>query len=136
MVRGNEHPGLRKSRKPKGWTKHPREHAMAAHGIGSRAGGISPVRDGGHVWGSEVTLRECGEGFPDEGEVIYDSVHGELLRVVSITGHIMTQQWQPNSMAATVEEYRLDPTDLSEAEFDELRNISIIRLDDTEQEEG
>lgn len=43
MVRGNEHPGLPLFRRKKrtsggkpGWTKHSREHAMAARGISSR----------------------------------------------------------------------------------------------------
>jgi len=40
MVRGNEHPGLndfrRKNKKSAGWTKHSREHAMAARGITTR----------------------------------------------------------------------------------------------------
>lgn len=76
---------------------------------------------------STHTIYEQGQGFPEPGERVYSSEENAVYLVDSIDSGILTVQWRPNRVLATLV-YDCDPTELEDEEFAALRDARVERL--------
>lgn len=72
-------------------------------------------------------IYERGHGFPEVGERVYSSEDNAVYTVESIDSSILTRQFQANRIEVTLS-YDCDPTDLSDEEFAELRELRVVAL--------
>ena len=72
---------------------------------------------------------EAGNGFPIDGETVY-SAETESLYVVRGTGAIRTDDLRGNYVLAQVEESDEAVTDLSDAQFAELRALLVVDIEE------
>lgn len=72
----------------------------------------------------KVTITENGNGFPNEGALVYDSSANTVYKIVSFSGYIQTNGCGAgNSIEAEVEEVGY-PSDLDDDEWESIESLN------------